>query len=75
MAGDQTLLSNSRHYAALQKALKSIGAVQEGLDAEHSGDLLAVDIRQALHHLGEITGEVTTDELLGTIFSNFCIGK
>jgi len=75
IAQDQTLLTNSRHYAALQKAMQAIGAVQEGLEAERSGDLLAVDIRQALHHLGEVTGEVTTDELLGTIFSNFCIGK
>lgn len=75
IVGDQTLLSNSRHHAALQKAMQAIGAVQEGMEAERSGDLLAVDIRQALDHLGEITGEVTTDELLGTIFSNFCIGK
>ena len=75
VAADQTLLSNSRHFAALQEALKSIVTVQEGLEAGHSGDLLAVDIRQALEHLGEITGEVTTDELLGNIFSNFCIGK
>ena len=75
IAQDQTLLSNSRHFAALQKALQAIKAVQDGLEAERSGDLLAVDIRQALDHLGEITGEVTTDELLGTIFSNFCIGK
>ena len=73
--GDQTMLSNSRHYAALQEALQAILAVQQGLEVGNSGDLLAVDIRQALHHLGEITGEVTTDELLGTIFSNFCIGK
>ena len=75
VAGDQAMISNSRHYAALQKALQAITSVQEGLNAGHSGDLLAVDIRQALDHLGEITGEVTTDELLGTIFSNFCIGK
>ena len=75
VAGDQTLLSNTRHYAALQQALQAIMDVQAGLEAERSGDLLAVDIRQALDHLGEITGEVTTDELLGTIFSSFCIGK
>ncbi len=70
-----TVVSNSRHYAALQKALKEIEQVREGLNNGLSGDLLAIDIRQALHHLGEITGEITTDDLLGNIFANFCIGK
>jgi tRNA modification GTPase len=49
--------------------------VQDGLNAGLTGDLLAIDIRQALYHFGEITGEVTNDELLGNIFGNFCIGK
>ena len=49
--------------------------VQEGLTNELSGDLMAIDLREAIHNLGEITGSVTTDDLLGSIFSNFCIGK
>jgi tRNA modification GTPase len=49
--------------------------VLRGIDNQISGDFLAMDIRQALHYLGEITGEITTDDLLGNIFSKFCIGK
>ncbi len=75
LSGDGTIVTNSRHYDALQKALEEIQKVKEGMEAEISSDLLAVDIRQALFHLGEITGQVTTDDLLGNIFSNFCIGK
>jgi tRNA modification GTPase len=59
----------------LLKALEEIIKVQEGIDANLSGDLLAIDIRQALYHFGEITGEITNDDLLGNIFANFCIGK
>jgi len=73
-SGD-VLLTNSRHYQALQKSLVSVEAVEEGMDADISSDLLAIDIRQALHHLGEITGSISTDDLLGQIFSSFCIGK
>ncbi len=69
------VISNSRHYDALLKALAEIEKVIGGLEMEIPGDLLAIDIRQALYHLGEITGSVTTDDLLGNIFSNFCIGK
>lgn len=72
---DQTVLTNSRHYEALKNALAAILDVEQGMEEGRSGDLLAIDIRQALDHLGEITGEITTDELLGNIFSNFCIGK
>lgn len=72
---DERLITNSRHYAALVHAKKEIDKVQQGLDTDLSGDLLAIDLRQALFHLGEITGEVTNDELLGNIFANFCIGK
>jgi len=72
---DRTLLTNSRHYEALQFALTAINSVEKGLAEEVSGDLLAVDIRQALFHMGEITGEITTEDLLGNIFANFCIGK
>ena len=72
---DQSVISNSRHYSALNAALSEIVKVQDGLNNNLSGDLLAIDLRQALFHLGEITGEVTNDELLGNIFANFCIGK
>lgn len=73
--GEGTIVTNSRHYDALLKALEEIQKVKEGMDIGLSGDLLAIDIRQALFHLGEITGVVTPDDLLGNIFSNFCIGK
>ena len=69
---DQSILSNSRHFSALNAALAEIDKVQKGLENELSGDLLAIDLRQALYYLGEITGEVTNDELLGNIL---CIGK
>ena len=72
---NNTVVTNSRHYEALRNALKEIEQAEKGLENGLSGDLLAIDIRQALHHLGEITGEITTDDLLGNIFSNFCIGK
>ncbi|GLU44932.1 tRNA uridine-5-carboxymethylaminomethyl(34) synthesis GTPase MnmE [Allomuricauda sp. NBRC 101325] len=75
LSGDSTIISNSRHYDALLKALEEIQKVKEGMDMELSSDLMAIDIRQALYHLGEITGSVTTDDLLGNIFANFCIGK
>ena len=75
LQNNETIVTNTRHYNALIKALEEIIKVQEGLDAGVSGDLLAVDIRQALYHFGEITGEITSDDLLGNIFANFCIGK
>jgi len=75
LRNNNTIVTNSRHYNALLSALEEINQVQEGLNANLSGDLLAIDIRQALYHFGEITGEVTNDELLGNIFANFCIGK
>jgi len=75
LQGDNSIVSNSRHYDALLKALEEIQKVKEGMEMEVASDLLAIDIRQALFHLGEITGSVTTDDLLGNIFSNFCIGK
>jgi len=64
-----------RHFEALQKSHDAIVRVIEGLDNKLSGDLLAMDIREVLHYLGEITGEITNDEILGNIFKNFCIGK
>ncbi|WP_378187383.1 tRNA uridine-5-carboxymethylaminomethyl(34) synthesis GTPase MnmE [Aquimarina sp. W85] len=72
---NETIVTNSRHYDALLKALEEIQKVQYGLNSGLSGDLMAIDIRQALYHFGEITGEITSDDLLGNIFANFCIGK
>ncbi|WP_114491399.1 tRNA uridine-5-carboxymethylaminomethyl(34) synthesis GTPase MnmE [Candidatus Ulvibacter alkanivorans] len=75
LRNNETIVTNTRHYDALLKALEEIIKVQEGIDAGLSGDLLAIDIRQALYYFGEITGEISNDELLGNIFANFCIGK
>jgi len=75
LQNQDTIVTNSRHYNSLLSALEEINRVQDGLNAGLTGDLLAIDIRQALYHFGEITGEVTNDELLGNIFGNFCIGK
>jgi tRNA modification GTPase len=75
LSNQQTVVSNSRHFEALTKALEALNEVQKGMDQEISSDLLAIDIRRALYHLGEITGEITTEDLLGNIFANFCIGK
>lgn len=70
-----TLVSNSRHYAALQKTNEALEQVLVGLGSSISGDFLAMDIRRGLSHLGEITGQVDVEDLLGNIFSKFCIGK
>ena len=75
LSNNQIIVSNSRHFEALSKALLEINNVQKGIDSNISSDLITIDIRQALHHLGEITGKVTTEDLLENIFSNFCIGK
>lgn len=69
------VVSNSRHYEALTRADASLVQALNGLDTNVTSDFIALDIRQALHYLGEITGEITTDDLLGNIFSKFCIGK
>lgn len=71
----QVIVTNVRHYEALTKANHAIMEVTNALEMGIPGDLVAIDIRQALHFLGEITGEISTDELLGNIFSKFCIGK
>lgn len=70
-----TVVSNARHLQALQEAMKAVEAIEEGFLIRLSSDLIAVDIRLALHHLGTITGKVTTEEILGNIFGKFCIGK
>ena len=72
---NQLMVTNSRHYDVLIKSLEEISKVQEGIDNHLTGDLLAIDLRQALYFLGEITGKVSNDDLLGNIFANFCIGK
>lgn len=69
------IITNLRHYEALQHTFLTLNDILDGIDQHISGELLAFDIRRALHHLGLITGEVTTDDLLANIFSKFCIGK
>jgi len=71
----QTTVTNMRHFQALEQTDQSLTAVLHGLESKVSSDFIALDIRHALHHLGEITGEISTDDLLDSIFSNFCIGK
>lgn len=75
LRNNETIVTNTRHYDSLLKALEEIQKVQYGLDMGISADLMAIDIRQVLFYFGEITGQVTNDELLGNIFANFCIGK
>ena len=70
-----TIVTNTRHFTSLQQTYRALESVMDGLQAEITHDFLAQDIRHALYHLGEITGEVTNDDLLDTIFSKFCIGK
>ena len=70
-----TIITNARHYGALQKVLDSLHEIKAGMDNNISGDLIALDIRTCLFALGEITGEVTTEDKLDYIFSKFCIGK
>jgi tRNA modification GTPase len=72
---NDTIITNLRHYESLTHAGEAIKRVIEGLNAGISGDFLSQDIRECLHYLGEITGEISTDEVLGNIFKNFCIGK
>ena len=73
---DETLVTNFRHYEALSRAATALGRVRDGLKvATLPPDLIAQDLREALYHLGEIVGEISTDEVLGNIFRKFCIGK
>lgn len=75
LRNNETIVTNTRHYDSLLKALEEVQKVKFGLQSNISSDLMAIDIRQALYYFGEITGQVTNDELLGNIFANFCIGK
>jgi tRNA modification GTPase len=72
---ENVIISNIRHYKALLQVTDSLRRVKSGLENKLQEDLIAIDIRQAIHYLGEITGEITNDEILGNIFRNFCIGK
>lgn len=72
---ENTVVTNARHHAALQEVLRSLEDIRQGMDNNLPGDLLALDIRRCLHYLGEITGQVTTEDKLDYIFSKFCIGK
>lgn len=76
LSNNETIVTNSRHFEALNNALTAISSVQQGIDLEISTDLFSIDIRECLRHLGNITGEYDVDkDILGHIFSNFCIGK
>ena len=70
-----TIVTNLRHYESLLKTKQALDDVLNGISQKATNDFLALDIRSALHHLGEITGDITTDDLLANIFSRFCIGK
>lgn len=75
LSSGDVIVSNARHYEALSHARSAIERVISGLDTHLSGEFISQDIRECLHYLGEITGQITTDEVLGNIFKNFCIGK
>ncbi len=75
LRNNETIVTNTRHYDSLLKALEEITKVKFGLETNLSSDLIALDIREALYQFGLITGQVSNDELLGNIFANFCIGK
>jgi tRNA modification GTPase len=75
LSTEDVIITNIRHYEALTQVSESLERVMHGLGDNIPADLIAIDIRQAIHYLGEITGEITTDEILGNIFKNFCIGK
>lgn len=72
---DGSIVTNVRHYEALRRAEESLAAVLQGMDNGVTSDFIAMDIRQALYYLGEITGQISSDDLLGNIFGKFCIGK
>ncbi|MBQ4008393.1 MAG: tRNA uridine-5-carboxymethylaminomethyl(34) synthesis GTPase MnmE, partial [Muribaculaceae bacterium] len=69
------IVTNARHYHALVRASEAIDRTLQGLATGLSGDLVSQDIRECMHYLGEITGEISTDDILGEIFARFCIGK
>ena len=72
---NDTIIANARHHEALLKTAEALEKAANGLEDGTTGDFIAMDIRQAMFHLGSITGDISTDDLLGSIFSKFCIGK
>ncbi|MBS3770638.1 MAG: tRNA uridine-5-carboxymethylaminomethyl(34) synthesis GTPase MnmE [Bacteroidales bacterium] len=72
---NEIMVTNVRHYEALKNAYDALQRAREGMESGLSSDLFVMDVRQVIHYLGEITGEITTDEVLGNIFKNFCVGK
>jgi tRNA modification GTPase len=72
---EETIVSNARHYDALVRTAEALDKALQGLETGITGDFIAMDIRQAMYELGTITGDISTDDLLGNIFANFCIGK
>ncbi len=72
---ESTIITNARHYAALQEVYRSLADIKAGLDSAEPGDLLALDIRRCLHYISEITGDISNEDVLDFIFSKFCIGK
>ena len=72
---NDTIIANARHHEALIKTAEALEKANTGLHDGTTGDFIAMDIRQAMFHLGSITGDISTDDLLGNIFSKFCIGK
>ena len=75
LSSSDVIVNNIRHYEALKRALSAVQRVDSGLQSGISAEFISQDIRECLHYLGEITGEITTDEVLGNIFKNFCVGK
>ncbi|MGB8492066.1 MAG: tRNA uridine-5-carboxymethylaminomethyl(34) synthesis GTPase MnmE [Bacteroidales bacterium] len=75
LADENVIITNIRHFEALRNVSESLERVITGFSEKIPDDIIAIDIRQAIHYLGEITGQITTDEILGNIFRNFCIGK
>ena len=75
ISNHEIIVTNLRHYEELKLTFREINSILDGLKQDITSDLLAINTRQALFHLGSITGEVTTDTLLGNIFGKFCIGK
>ena len=72
---NDTIIANARHHEALLKTSEALKKASNGLEDGTTGDFIAMDIRQAMFYLGSITGDISTDDLLGSIFSKFCIGK
>ncbi len=72
---NDVIITNSRHYESLKAALESIDSVEKALQENIPGDLVAIDLHQALHYLGNVTGQISSNDILGSIFSKFCIGK